>query len=239
MGNWSAVNGRFLAARALYPAHNLREGPPSLCQTMCSALREDDCRLAESRNTCAFCLMTSAGVSTEQDANSATPEASAWTAACGTGEGRAVPSADFAVSYVKKKTPARGRRTSARRQCTFVVTGYLTCRKCRDHDTADTLIYTTKETPGDFRCGPRSGEILLALIASLDGVQGVYQGVHRKCCRGAGLEVVARQRAAYQDCNAHVPTSSTSVFVPSLSVSIAVQFWRGSGRYVLFDLWVV
>lgn len=113
MGNWSAVNGRFLAARALYPAHNLRQGPPSLCQTMCRALREDDCRLppaAESRNTWAFCLMTSAGVSTEQEANSAAPEASAWTAACGTAEGRAVPRADFADSYVRKKTPARGTR---------------------------------------------------------------------------------------------------------------------------------
>ena len=113
MGNWSAVNGRFLAARALYPAHNLREGPPSPCQIMCSALREDDCRLApeaESRNTCAFCLMTSAGVSTEQEANSAALEARAWTAACGTTEGSPVPSADFAVSYVKKKTPAGAAR---------------------------------------------------------------------------------------------------------------------------------
>jgi hypothetical protein len=52
----------------------------------------------------AFCLITSAGASTAQDAISATDEADEWIK--GSGRGRTFEKASFVPSYVEKKMPA-------------------------------------------------------------------------------------------------------------------------------------
>jgi len=78
-----AVNGRFLATRAVYPDTNLFPSPPPPCFKERKACREVEDAVAVVvaelwRSTCAFCLITSAGVRMRQDASSATPEAVAW-----------------------------------------------------------------------------------------------------------------------------------------------------------------
>ncbi|KAL2259879.1 hypothetical protein VTK26DRAFT_6291 [Humicola hyalothermophila] len=100
-GKWIAVNGKFLATKIAYPRDNVRRAPPPLRRSIWNASTDEDWpnRADPERwSTWAFCLMTSAGVSTVQDAISAPAEARAWVAGSGTAAGRLLSSSDLADS---------------------------------------------------------------------------------------------------------------------------------------------
>lgn len=74
-GNWRAVKGRLRATRAVYPVKSRREAPVEVrWRKACS----DVLVVPLVRSIWAFCLTSSAGARTRQDAISATAEAEEW-----------------------------------------------------------------------------------------------------------------------------------------------------------------
>lgn len=99
MGNCIAVNGRFRTTKAVYPLHSVRDTLPSFCRSIRSACRDEDRPAVLDRCiTWAFCLITSAGVSTRHEAISAPAEAMAWMTGPGVAAGKACARSDLADS---------------------------------------------------------------------------------------------------------------------------------------------
>ena len=73
----------------------------------------------------------------------------------------------------------------------------LTCRQRRHDHAPDTLVQPAEGKGLGAAAPPRRGvglEVVLALEAGLDGVEGVHEEVNREGGDGAGLEQLARWR---------------------------------------------